>query len=137
MATQTPRRRSKLAGPVFDEPPGETVSGPRMDEQRPIDHDQGRSGGTPAHRPGVQEAAGPVACAPVTRNPRRLRVVGRVSDADLVSFNCKMSRGLRREVRQAAAEWECDIQDVVAAALAEYLTARGRSVLPPELRQPD
>jgi hypothetical protein len=33
---------------------------------------------------------------------RRLRVIGRVSGADLISFNCKMSRGLRRAVRQAA-----------------------------------
>lgn len=136
MATQTPRRRSKLAGLPFDEPPGEMVPG--VEGQRPTDHDQGSPAETPAPQPGVQEASGSVvAGVPVTRNPRRLRVVGRVSDEDLISFNCKMSRGLRREVRQAAAEWECDIQDVVAAALAEYLAARGRRVPPFELRQPD
>lgn len=67
--------------------------------------------------------------APVTRNPRRLRVVGRVSDDDLVSFNCKMSRGLRRAVRHFAADAEVDIQDVVAAALEEYLQDR-RIVIP-------
>lgn len=59
----------------------------------------------------------------VTRNPRRLPR-GQVSDADMVSFNCKMSRGLRKRVRILAANNEVDIQDVVAAALEDYLAAR-------------
>jgi hypothetical protein len=42
----------------------------------------------------------------------------------MVSFNCKMSRGLRRRVRILAANNEVDIQDVVAAALEDYLAAR-------------
>jgi hypothetical protein len=41
----------------------------------------------------------------------------------MVSFNCKMSRGLRRRVRILAANNEVDIQDVVAAALEDYLAA--------------
>lgn len=83
-------------------------------------------------RPGL-DGARP---APITRNPRRLRVVGRVSDDDLVSFNCKMSRGLRRSVRHFAADAEVDIQDVVAAALEEYLEARGINIPGVDQRQP-
>jgi hypothetical protein len=117
---QTPRRRSKLAGSAFDEPTGDTTP--------PAESDQGAVAMMPAAPAGSAEPADGVPGPPVTSNPRRLRPGGRVSDDDLISFNCKMTRGLRREVRQAAAQWECDIQDVVAAALAEYLAARGRQV---------
>lgn len=132
----TPRRRSKLAGGGYGEPPCEDTpelpdEGPTevIDQVEPASDQDERP--DPAHRPGEGLAA-----TPVTRNPRRLRVVGKVTDDDLVSFNCKMSRGLRREVRHFAADAECDIQDVVAAALAEYLVARGRHVPASELRQP-
>lgn len=117
---QTPRRRSKLAGSAFDEPTGDTTP--------PAESDQGVAAMRPAAFTGSAEPTGGMPGPPVTSNPRRLRPGGQVSDDDLISFNCKMSRGLRREVRQAAAQWECDIQDVVAAALAEYLAARGRQV---------
>ncbi|MFC9250626.1 CopG family transcriptional regulator [Amycolatopsis thailandensis] len=59
-----------------------------------------------------------------------------MSDDDLVSFNCKMSRGLRRSVRHFAADAEVDIQDVVAAALEEYLEARGIDIPGVDQRQP-
>lgn len=132
---ETPRRRSKLAGEAFGEPPDRspTPAGTNTstDQQAlPVGMAQ-----TPPPSAGGQVASR-LGAPPVTRNPRRLRVGERVSDDDLVSFNCKMTRGLRREVRYAAAEWECDIQDVVAAALAEYLTTRGRHVPPSELRRP-
>jgi hypothetical protein len=116
----TPRRRSKLAGSAFDEPTGDTT---------PLTQgDQGAPAMMSATHTGPVETTGGVPGPPVTSNPRRLRPGGRVSDDDLISFNCKMTRGLRRAVRQAAAQWECDIQDVVAAALAEYLAVRGRQV---------
>jgi hypothetical protein len=132
---ETPRRRSKLAGEAFGEPLDQSPRSagrnmPTDQQALPVGMAQ-----TPPPSAGGQVASRPGA-PPVTRNPRRLRVGERVSDDDLVSFNCKMTRGLRREVRYAAAEWECDIQDVVAAALAEYLTARGRHVPPSELRRP-
>lgn len=85
-----------------------------------------------------RRTAGEPLPGPVTRNPRRLQVkLRRTSPDDMISFNCKMSRELRRVVRHYAADYEVDIQDVVAAALAEYLTRRGRDVPAFELRQPD
>lgn len=71
---------------------------------------------SPRPRRGRSSGSSPL----VTRNPRRRPVVD-VSDEDMVSFNCKMSRGLRRRVKILAANSEVDIQDVVAAALEDYL----------------
>jgi hypothetical protein len=135
-----PRRKSKLAGGVYGAPspptarpeslPGEKPKPEPKREPAPDLRERRVSGDVPVLPPQDQPVG------PVTRNPRRLRVVGKVSDEDLVSFNCKMSRGLRREVRHFAADAECDIQDVVAAALAEYLVARGRPVPASDLQQP-
>ncbi len=124
-----PRRRSKLAGGGYGEPDPSTDQ--HDDRPEPPEPPAEPAGPVPDNQP-----AGETPARPITRNPRRLRVVGKVTDEDLVSFNCKMSRGLRREVRHFAADAECDIQDVVAAALAEYLVARGRAVPASELRQP-
>jgi hypothetical protein len=137
-----PRRRSKLAGGGYGEPTHQDTP-PLADEEPAEAVDQHEQNQHDDHTPDEDEQPEPrprlgkgVAGPPVTRNPRRLRVVGKVTDDDLVSFNCKMSRGLRREVRHFAADAECDIQDVVAAALAEYLVARGRHVPASEVRQP-
>jgi hypothetical protein len=123
-----PRRRSKLAKNEYGVPPKPDDATPENPSIEVSDQDDQR---TPDPQTGERLAA-----TPVTRNPRRLRVVGKVTDEDLVSFNCKMSRGLRREVRHFAADAECDIQDVVAAALAEYLVTRGRHIPASELHQP-
>lgn len=129
---ERPRRKSKLRG----EHPAEQETD-RADEKEEVPEE------TSAEEEQDEQAAEfpkPVIASalqpPVTRNPRRLRVVGKVTDSDMVSFNCKMSRGLRRSVRHFAADAEVDIQDVVAAALAEYLAARGVAVPGSELRQP-
>lgn len=74
---------------------------------------------------------------PITRNARRVIARGPVSDNDLVSFNCKMTRGLRRSVKKYAADVEVDIQDVVAAALEDYLADRGISFPGSDQQQPD
>jgi len=133
-----PRRRSKLAGGGYGEPPHQDTPPPAPDEEpaEVVDQDEPAEDQHERPEPAQRSGEGSPAAVPVTRNPRRLRVVGKVTDDDLVSFNCKMSRGLRREVRHFAADAECDIQDVVAAALAEYLVARGRHVPAAELRQP-
>jgi len=75
--------------------------------------------------------------APITRNARRVNARGPVSDLDLVSFNCKMTRGLRRAVKHYAADVDVDIQDVVAAALEDYLDERGVPFPGSDQQQPD
>ncbi|MFI5614965.1 hypothetical protein [Amycolatopsis sp. NPDC051903] len=112
--------RGPAGGGAAPEPPAEETPAPTQLE-------------APTPPPPPTELRRP---APVTRNPRRLRVVGKVTDDDLVSFNCKMSRGLRRAVRHFAADAEVDIQDVVAAALEEYLQDRGIAVPGVDQRQP-
>lgn len=131
-AHEEPRRRSKLVGRHPAEQPAE----PAEDNVRDL---RGADAGEapPSSTQGSQTGASTEPPGPVSRNPRRLRPAGKPSDTDMVSFNCKMSRGLRRQVRHFAADSEVDIQDVVAAALAEYLTVRGTDVPPSELRRPD
>jgi hypothetical protein len=77
MAAQTPRRRSKLAGPTFDEPPGER----RCRDRRSTD--SARLITIRIRRPGPQRLRLVCKKPPI----RRLRVIGRVSGADLISFN--------------------------------------------------
>jgi hypothetical protein len=146
----TPRRTSSLAGDPFEpadpsQPPQPPQDDPKTTPEPPQDivepAEIASIEPTPAKKPAApkkaqQRRAQRTPDLPVTRNPRRLRVVGKVDDSDLVSFNCKMSRGLRRQVRHFAADAECDIQDVVAAALEEYLTARGIDVPVSDLQQP-
>jgi hypothetical protein len=74
---------------------------------------------------------------PITRNVRRVSARGPVSDDALVSFNCKMTRGLRRAVKHYAADVDVDIQDVVAAALEDYLDERGVPFPGSDQAQPD
>lgn len=74
---------------------------------------------------------------PITRNARRLAVHGKATDNDLVSFNCKMTRGLRKAVKKYAADVEVDIQDVVAAALEDYLAERNIPFPGSDQPQPD
>lgn len=124
---EQPRRASKLDNDnPFDPPPK-----PDRDTRADTEAETEPASNKPATTP--QEASS----APISRNTRRLTIHQNVSDDDMVSFNCKMSRGLRRSVRHYAADVEVDIQDVVAAALVEYLQARERPVPASELRQPD
>jgi hypothetical protein len=118
------------------EPQGVVEGEAKQAEEQPVDQGEQQETAAAEMAPEPSSGSGTALPAPVTRNPRRLRVVGKVSDDDMVSFNCKMSRGLRRQVRHFAADAEVDIQDVVAAALAEYLSARGVAVPAFELRQP-
>jgi hypothetical protein len=120
-----PRRRSKLVGTHPAEQPSEDSS--EQQQQATVEQPY-----ADAANPST-----PTPSKPVTQNPRRLRVSGRVSDHDRVSFNCKMTRGLRRAVRHYATDAEVDIQDVVAAALVEYLGTRGVDVSHLDLQQPD
>jgi hypothetical protein len=139
---EPPRRRSKLIGshPAerHDDDPAEQpqppeVAAPRTPEPERLppaaadeDSEPHRLDRSPTPRGRRRERG----VAPlVTRNPRRLRATN-VSDDDMVSFNCKMSRGLRRRVRILAANNEVDIQDVVAAALEDYLAARTGGIEP-------
>lgn len=135
---EPPRRRSKLVGhhpaerhddapvppmqrvdPVSPPTAGEPDRGPAPDPvTESIERSRSDQRQTPSRR---RRERGPAPL--VTRNPRRLPAT-EVSDEDMVSFNCKMSRGLRRRVRILAANNEVDIQDVVAAALEDYLAAR-------------
>ncbi len=135
---ELPRRRSKLVGTHPAErhdddgptsPRTETSPPPAPETRTPISAPEA-SVVSATQRPLESR---PAAATPrrrgrspaplVTRNPRRLPR-GQVSDEDMVSFNCKMSRGLRKRVRILAANNEVDIQDVVAAALEDYLAAR-------------
>jgi len=137
---EPPRRRSKLVGhhPAerHDDDSTPTSQGidlisPRTSDER--DHVASPDSGADSSEPSRPDERPPPPARPrrrdrspaplVTRNPRRLRAA-QVSDEDMVSFNCKMSRGLRRRVRILAANNEVDIQDVVAAALEDYLAAR-------------
>ena len=154
MMVEKPRRQSKLdPDDPFDLPPrprhedrpgtsspdseaqakpgGASAGESPTESPRPPDHETKRDQPKPPPRRRPRPAA------PVSRNPRRLTVHKGVSDEDMVSFNCKMSRGLRRAVRHYAADVEVDIQDVVAAALVDYLQARDRDVPAFEQRQPD
>lgn len=127
---EQPRRTSKLGSDSpFDPPP------PKPADKETHADTEGEGQAEPSsNKPAAPREA---TSAPISRNTRRLTVHQNVSDEDMVSFNCKMSRGLRRSVRHYAADVEVDIQDVVAAALVDYLQARDRPVPDSELRQPD
>lgn len=143
---ELPRRRSKLVGthPAERHEDELSPSSPRTEINPTAGRDVVRSASSElVAQPGPTErepavAPGPSSSEParptprrrgrgpaplVSRNPRRLPR-GQVSGTDMVSFNCKMSRDLRRRVRILAANNEVDIQDVVAAALEDYLAAR-------------
>lgn len=142
MATELPRRRSKLVGnhPAerHEAEPAATSQGIDVISRPTVTEERAYSSDSEVSAPSVPPVPSPpeerqVAAAPrrrnrgpaplITRNPRRLRTA-QSSDDDMVSFNCKMSRGLRMRVRILAAKNEVDIQDVVAAALEDYLAAR-------------
>ncbi|MFD8497972.1 hypothetical protein [Amycolatopsis sp. NPDC059657] len=118
--------------PIDQVPPGPTNQdddGPAADtkDEKEIHEEK-------VKRPRRRRGAPP---PPITRNARRRNARGPVSDDDLISFNCKMTRGLRRAVKHYAADFDVDIQDIVAAALEDYLADRGVPFPGSDQVQPD
>lgn len=111
MAGLTDRKKSRLAA-VHPATPAEPMPSPPE---------------PPASAPEPAPAP-PPATAQASRPARRGRVARRVekpSPMDMVSFNCNLTRGARSAAKMYAAEIDVALQDVVEAALIEYLEPRG------------
>lgn len=103
-----------------------------------------------APRPPASTPPGPASAAPEPRAERPKRVAASVKDAarrrgrvpkraakpaplDMISFNCNLTRDARAKAKMYAASIDVALQDVVEAALIEYLEPRGY----PIERRPD